>query len=53
MMEKNVRGGFRGAGLVPLDPKSVICGLDVKLRTPTPAEGVNELKDRTYKIRAR
>ncbi|KAJ0126560.1 Uncharacterized protein HZ326_30333 [Fusarium oxysporum f. sp. albedinis] len=43
MTEKNIRGGFRGAGLVPLDPESVISRLDVKLRTPTPVEGVDEL----------
>jgi hypothetical protein len=34
--ESNIRGGFRGAGLVPLDPEAVISKLDVKLRTPTP-----------------
>jgi hypothetical protein len=43
MTGKNIRGGFKGAGLVPLDPKSVISKLDVKLRTPTPVEGVEEL----------
>jgi hypothetical protein len=36
--EKNIKGGFRGAGLVPFDPESVISKLDVQLRTPTPAE---------------
>jgi hypothetical protein len=39
MTGKNIRGGFKGAGLVPLDPESVISKLDVKLRTPTPVEG--------------
>jgi hypothetical protein len=34
--ESNIRGGFRGAGLVPYDPEAVISKLDVKLRTPTP-----------------
>ncbi|ENH67784.1 hypothetical protein FOC1_g10001255 [Fusarium oxysporum f. sp. cubense race 1] len=34
--EKNIRGGFRGAGLYPLDPEAVISKLDVQLRTPTP-----------------
>ena len=34
--EKNIKGGFRGAGLVPLDPETIISKLDVKLRTPTP-----------------
>ena len=43
MTEKNVQGGFRGAGLVPLDPESVISRLDVKPRTPTPVEGVPEV----------
>jgi hypothetical protein len=33
---ENVRGGFRGAGLVPFDPEKVISQLDIKLRTPTP-----------------
>jgi hypothetical protein len=33
---ENVRGGFRGARLVPLDPQKVIFQLDIKLRTPTP-----------------
>jgi hypothetical protein len=32
----NIQGGFRGAGLVPFDPKRVISALDVKLRTPSP-----------------
>ncbi|KAL2014897.1 hypothetical protein VTK56DRAFT_7150 [Thermocarpiscus australiensis] len=36
MMEKNIRGGFAGAGLVPYDPERVLSKLDVKLRTPTP-----------------
>jgi hypothetical protein len=35
----NIRGGFRGAGLIPDDPEAVLSKLDVKLRTPTP---VNE-----------
>ena len=34
--EENVRGGFRGAGLVPFNPDAVLSKLDVKLRTPTP-----------------
>ncbi|KAG6996149.1 hypothetical protein FocnCong_v015127 [Fusarium oxysporum f. sp. conglutinans] len=34
--ESNIRGGFRGAGLAPLDPENVISKLDVQLRTPTP-----------------
>lgn len=32
----NVKGGFRGAGLVIFNPEVVISKLDVKLRTPTP-----------------
>ncbi|KAK1837529.1 transposase [Colletotrichum chrysophilum] len=33
---KNIQGGFRGAGLVPLSAESVLSKLDVKLNTPTP-----------------
>jgi hypothetical protein len=32
--ESNIQGGFRGAGLVPLDAQRVISRLDVKLSTP-------------------
>ena len=32
--EKNIKAGFRGAGLIPFDPESVISKLDVKLVTP-------------------
>jgi hypothetical protein len=35
-IEKNVKGGFRGAGLVPFNPEAVISKLDVKLQMPTP-----------------
>jgi hypothetical protein len=38
MTEQNIRSSFRGAGLVPLDPESVVSKLDVQLRTPTPVE---------------
>ncbi|KAK7592451.1 hypothetical protein V3481_007069 [Fusarium oxysporum f. sp. vasinfectum] len=38
MTTSNIKGGFRGSGLVPLDPESVISKLDVQLRTPTPVE---------------
>jgi hypothetical protein len=38
--ESNIRGGFRGAGLVPFDPEVVISKLYVQLRTPTPVEEV-------------
>jgi hypothetical protein len=34
--EANVRGGFRGTGLIPFDPETVISKLDVAPRTPTP-----------------
>jgi hypothetical protein len=36
MTEKNIQGGFRGAGLIPHDPEAVLSKLDVKLKTPTP-----------------
>ena len=42
MTEKNVKGAFRGAGIVPFDPESLLLRLDVKLRTSSPAEGVAE-----------
>jgi hypothetical protein len=34
--ERNIQGGFAGAGLVPFDPERVLSKLDIKLRTPTP-----------------
>ena len=36
MTDKNIQGGFAGAGLVPHDPQRVLLKLDVRLRTPTP-----------------
>ena len=36
MTENNIRGGFRGAGLLLFDPESVISKLDLKLKTLTP-----------------
>ena len=36
MIEKNIQGGFRGAGIVPFDPQRVIQELNIKLKTPTP-----------------
>jgi hypothetical protein len=36
MTEKNIKAAFKGAGLVPLDPESVVSKLDIQLRTPTP-----------------
>jgi hypothetical protein len=38
MTEINIKEGFRGAGIVPLDPEYVVSKLDVQLRTPTPVE---------------
>jgi translation initiation factor IF-1 len=40
--EENIKGFFRGAGLAPFDPESVVSKLDVQLRTPTPAEEAAE-----------
>jgi hypothetical protein len=45
MTEKNIKGGFRGAGIAPLDAEYVILKLDVKLHTLTPPEGTLELPD--------
>jgi hypothetical protein len=36
MIEKNIRGGFAGAGLMPYDLERLLSKLDVKLRTLTP-----------------
>jgi hypothetical protein len=43
--QNNIKGGFRGAGLVPLNVDYVISKLDVKIHTPTPPEGSPELPD--------
>lgn len=43
MTRENIQGAFRGAGLIPFDPKSVILRLNVRLRTPTPVEEALEL----------
>lgn len=32
--KENIQGGFRGAGLVPFDPQTVLEKLDVRLHTP-------------------
>ena len=37
MTEKNIKGGFQGAGLIPFDPERVISKLDVQFKTPTPS----------------
>lgn len=36
MTSENARAGFKGTGLVPFNPETVISKLDIKLRTPTP-----------------
>jgi hypothetical protein len=43
MTNNTIQGGFRGAGLVPLDASHVISRLDIQLRTPTPPLGEPEL----------
>ena len=40
MTESNIKGGFRGAGLVPLNAEGVLSKLNIQLRTPTPPEGL-------------
>ena len=42
--EKNIQGGFAGAGLVPYDPQRVLSKLDVRLRTPTPPATLPEIR---------
>ena len=37
MAEKNIEGGFRGAGLIPYDPERLISDLDVQFKIPTPS----------------
>ena len=36
LMEQNIKGGFRGADLIPFNPNTVISKLDIRLRIPTP-----------------
>jgi hypothetical protein len=38
----NICSAFRGAGLVPLQPETVLSKLDVQLRTPTPPAATTE-----------
>ena len=45
MTEKNIQGGFRGAGLVPFNPEAVFSKLDIKLRTPTPTGPPDAIND--------
>ncbi|EAQ88448.1 hypothetical protein CHGG_05067 [Chaetomium globosum CBS 148.51] len=40
MTEKNIQGGFAGAGIIPFDPESVLSKLDVKLHAPTPPDSL-------------
>ncbi|CVL09140.1 related to transposase [Fusarium mangiferae] len=40
---KNIKSSFHGAGLVPLNPETVISKLDVRLRTPTPPVATDAL----------
>jgi hypothetical protein len=40
--EKNIKAGFRGAGLAPFNPEYIISKFDVQLRTPTPPGEVIE-----------
>jgi hypothetical protein len=35
--EQNVKGGFRGSGLVPWNPDAVISKLDIRIQTPSPS----------------
>jgi len=44
MTEKNIQGGFAGAGLVPYDPQRVLSKLDVRIRTPTPPATLPEIR---------
>ncbi len=43
MTEKNIQGAFRGAGVIPFDPQSVLSRLNVRLQTPSPVEEAVEL----------
>jgi len=36
IIERNIQGGFAGAGLVPYNLERVLSKLDIKLYTPTP-----------------
>jgi hypothetical protein len=40
--ERNIKGGFKGAGIAPFNPENVISKLDVQLRTPTPPGEVSQ-----------
>ena len=40
MTKRNIKPAFRGAGLVPFNPESVVSKLDVQTRTPPPVEEI-------------
>ncbi|KID96092.1 transposase, partial [Metarhizium majus ARSEF 297] len=43
MTARNIQGAFRGAGIIPFDPQSVLSRLNVRLQTPSPVEEAVEL----------
>ncbi|APA10190.1 hypothetical protein SS1G_07383 [Sclerotinia sclerotiorum 1980 UF-70] len=40
---QNIKAGFRGAGLIPFDPQSILSKLDIRIRTSTPPSTSLEL----------
>ena len=42
--EENARGGFRGAGLMPLDPEAVISKLDFKFKDSNASELTSRIR---------
>ncbi|EDN92813.1 hypothetical protein SS1G_08678 [Sclerotinia sclerotiorum 1980 UF-70] len=40
---QNMKAGFRGAGLIPFDPQSILSKLDIRIRTSTPSSTSLEL----------
>lgn len=43
MTPENIRGSFRGAGTIPLDPDAIVTQLDIRLSTPSPPQTPSEL----------
>lgn len=43
MTPENIRGSFRGAGIISLNPEAIISQLDIRLSTPTPPQTPPEL----------
>ena len=43
----NIQDAFKGAGLVPFDPATVVSKLDVRLRTPTPLPEMSQWESQT------